>query len=51
MDLLWFIFYFKLPDGREVNTEIVGKSFEECFKNAQERSAYTKAKIIALVEL
>lgn len=47
----WFVFYFRLPDGREVDAEIVGYSFEECLKDAQKRAAYAKAEIIAWVEL
>jgi hypothetical protein len=47
----WFIFYFKLPDGREVESEIVGNSFKECLKDAQERAANVNGKITAWVEL
>ena len=47
----WFIFYFRLPDGREVESEIVGKTFKECLEDAQERAANAKGKIIAWVEL
>ena len=47
----WFVFYFRLPDGREVDAEIVGKSFEECLKDAQKRAAHAKAVITAWVEM
>ena len=47
----WFIFYFKLTDGREVEAEIVGKTFKECLENAQKRATHTKAEIIAWIEL
>lgn len=47
----WFVFYFRLQDGREVDTEIIGKTFKECLENAQKRAAYAKAEIIAWVEL
>lgn len=50
-NLSHFCFYFRLPDGREVETEIVSSSFKECLKDAQERAANTKSKIIAWVEL
>jgi hypothetical protein len=47
----WFVFYFRLPDGREVDAEIVGKTFKECLKDAQERATHAKAEIVAWVEL
>ena len=47
----WFIFYFKLTDGREVEAEIVGKTFKECLENAQKRATHTKAEIVAWIEL
>lgn len=47
----WFVFYFKLPDGKEVDAEIVGKTFKKCLENAQERAAHLKAEIVAWVEL
>lgn len=49
--ILWFVFYFRLPNGREIDAEVVGRSFEACLKDAQKRAAYAKAKIIAWVEL
>lgn len=48
---LWFVFYFRFSDGREVDCEIVGKTFKECLESAQKRAAYAKAEIIAWVEL
>jgi hypothetical protein len=48
---LWFVFYFRLPDGRKVETEIVGTTFEECLKNAQRRATNANAKIISWTEV
>ena len=50
-NLSHFCFYFRLPDGREVETEIMGSSFKECLEDAQERAAHVNGKIIAWVEL
>ena len=47
----WFVFYFKLQDGRKVETEIVGTTFEECLKNAQKRATNAKAEIISWTEV
>jgi hypothetical protein len=47
----WFVFYFKLPDGREVDAEITGKTFKECLEDAQKRAAHANAEIVAWVEM
>lgn len=47
----WFIFCFRLPNGREVELEVVGKTFEKCLENAQKRVAHKKAEIVAWIEL
>lgn len=46
-----FIFYFRLPDGREVERKIVGETFKKCLRDAQEVASNENSKIIAWVEL
>ena len=48
---LWFIFYFRLPNGRGEEKEVVGETFERCLKKAQHYATHKKAEITAWIEL
>ena len=49
--VLYFSFYFKLPNGEEIEREIKGNTFEECLNKAQQRAARKNAEITAWIEL